>query len=443
MSVSIIEKIRDQVSQVRMSLLGYKYDYDRETNEKIVSDVLASLRSKLEDSNHRKRRLARTMAQYRAQLITRPSLSVWLFEIASIVALPAFLAAMLALIFLTRDGATRAQASGVRLVFPKRWRTNPEIYSVPNELEAEKIATRALDGYRLTASDINLVLNLLWLSLQARTPFPAQLSLKCAVDLAHVRASLLRLHPRFIIVYWEFSCSLSFITQAMNDSQIETYNVMHGDKFYYAKHAFFEVTRCYCWNTFYVELFKEEWAEADFRVFQNESFVLTAEEKGVRAQRDTGSIGIPAPHIKTLTRLTSQESAAALSFTTAVNKLTGNHTVRLRPHPFYESEFEILKPHLSPKVVIENPKSTSPRDFLIANDIIIGTVSTLLLEAAHLGFDVIILSTEAMKSVESYHYLYRMENVRTCALDSLSQEVANIDASRAVRQTDNQHDGKA
>lgn len=435
MTTSIAVKVRERIGQLRMELLGYEYDYDRETNEAIVLDVLGTVGPQIEDDNPKQRRFARTIAQYRAQLVTRPQFSVWLFEVSSLIGLPVFLFAAWSINCFSRASSNSASPSGVRLVFAKRWRTNPEIFSIPQELGTTDIETRTLTDYRITSQDLGLVINLFWRSILAGTPFPAQLALKCAVDLAHVRAALTGQKPRFILLYWEFSCSLSFITQAMCESGIETYNVMHGDKFYYAKHAFFEVTRCYCWSKFYIDLFTEEYVKADFRVFQNKSFILTAEEKRDRKQLGKGSIGIAAPHIATLTQDRGQDASATRAFSVAVNELAKTRATKIRPHPFYEAEFDSFRPHLAPMVCIEPPNSTTPRRFLIENDIIIGTVSTLLLEAAHLGFDVIILKTDAMKSVESYHYLYRMENVRTASLESLPETVASIDAGRELRQT--------
>lgn len=430
-----MDRIKEQISQLRMSLLGYEYNYDRQSNEAIVAEIFKILGQHLNDDNLDLRLMVRAMAQYRAQLAMRPRLSVWLFEVLSLISLLPYLIVACVKEALIYKETRRASTSGVRLVFAKRWRSNPEIFSIPDEIREDKIKTRLLKGHQLSAKDLGLIGKLARYTFALRTPFPFQFLLKCAVDLGSVRAALAGLRPKFVIVYWEFSCSLSFITLAMHQSAIETYNVMHGDKFYYAKHAFFEVTRCYCWNSYYVALFKEEHARADFRIFENDSFILTAKENEQRLNCRPGSIGIAAPHIATLAQTKTQEADAAQAFSSAINKLAETHRVKIRPHPFYDAEFETFRPHLMPKINIESPETTSPRQFLIENDIIIGTVSTLLLEAAHLGSNVIILETEVMASVQSYHYLYKMPNVHTARLAVLPEVVANIDARRELGQT--------
>lgn len=435
MTSSIAVRIRERIGQLRMDLLGYRYDYDRRSNERIVTEVFKQSGGKVEDPNPTDRRRARTIAQYRAQLAMRPKLSIWLFEFASFIGLPLFVLLAWALNLLSKHKTPKLDTSGIRLVFAKRWRSNPEIFSIPDEIGRDVVATHSLEGYRLSGQDVGQIMALMTRAAIDHTPFPFQLALKCAIDLAKVRAALRGMRPKFIVVYWEFSCSLSFITQVMSTSETETYNVMHGDKFYYAKHAFFEVTRCYCWNQFYVDLFTEEYARADFRLFQNQSFLLTEEEAQRRKLCQPSTIGIAAPHLATLTQDHNQQAMVSRNFSAVVNTIADQYPVKIRPHPFYDVEFQKFRPHLSSRVLVETHKTTTPREFLIENEIIIGTVSTLLLEAANLGFTVIMLKTEVMKSVESYHYLYRMKNVHTATLTSLPAVVASIDAERALRQT--------
>ncbi len=431
--------LRKYLSRLHMNLLGYRYDYDRTTNESIVSGIQDRWGDSLTAPDDQQRRLCRTMAQYQAQLAMRPSLSKWLFECASFVALPFFVLAWR--LAFSLQGGTRAKhtCDGVQLVFAERWCTNPEIFSVPDELASLTIVTRPLTRHRLSSSDLQLLWALVTLSLRQMTPFPFQLVLKCAVDMAAVRAAVIDLAPRFILVYWEFSCSLSAVTHAMAQTDIETYNVMHGDKHYYAKHAFFEVNRCYCWNTFYVDLFKDEFVLADFRRFTNPRFMLDEEDESYRSSHASKGIGIAAPHMATLAGRKDDLNSAAAQFANAVNDLAATHAVTIRPHPFYAEDFTSIKKYLSPQVIIEYPTQKSARIFLLDHTVIVGTVSTLLLEAAQLGCRVVIIDTPVMEDVKAYHYLYKMENVTTSTLNDLQAAITTIDDSGAVGQTDGKY----
>ncbi len=431
----LIARLVSRLSLMRMKLLGYRYDYDRSVDEKIIAAIYTHMASALDGANEQKRRLSRTIAQYRAQLAMRPRLSIWAFEGASFFALPFYLFGYW-ITYVLRGGDRPTQTcGGVQLVFANRWRDNPEIFAVPGELADRTIVTKPLTHHSLKFSDVRLLAALLAQTIAQRTPFPFQLVLKCAVDIASVRAAVMQLKADFVLVYWEFSCSLSAITLALAHDGIETYNVMHGDKHYYAKHAFFEVDRCYCWNTFYVDIFKQEHVHAEFRVFTNPGFKLSESEKAYRAGNTAKGIGIAAPHIATLANRNDDQIEAAQEFSEAVNALAINHDVTIRPHPFYATEFNAIGKRLLAHVTIELPTSKPARMFLLDHTIIIGTVSTLLLEAAHVGTQVVILSTPVMTDVERYHYLYEMENVSTCTLDQLTDTIAAIDDEAPVGQT--------
>ena len=428
--------LKKYLSRLRMTLLGYRYDYNRTTDERIISSIQQQWGDSLTVPEDQQRRLSRTIAQYQAQLAMRPGFSKWLFEFASIITLPFFILACWTAYVLQGGSREKSTCDGVQLVFAERWRTNPEIFSVPDELASQSIVTRPLTRHRLSSSDVHVLWSLLGLGLSRATPFPIQLALKCAVDIAAVRVAVMDLAPSFVLVYWEFSCSLSAITQAMAQSTIETYNVMHGDKHYYAKHAFFEVSRCYCWNSFYVDLFREEFVSADFRQFTNPRFVLDKEEESYRSNHSPKGIGIAAPHMATLAARSDDTEAAAKKFANAINALAATDTVTVRPHPFYEEDFKTIKRHLSERVIVEHPAEKPARLFLLDHAAIVGTVSTLLLEAAHLGCQVVIIDTPVMEDVKSYHYLYKLENVTTSTLEDLKAIIAAIDDSAVVGQTE-------
>ena len=432
MTFGAVSKLRARVSRLRRDLLAYVYDYDRGINEEIIVHVLECMGGRICDDNPAKRRWARAVAQYRCQLAMRPWFSKWGFEIASLFALPAFL---IWAVLTPRNTTQDTTVDGVRLVFPSRWATSPEIFAVPGELGADTIETAQLARHALFFADTGLIVRFLTRCVKSGTPFPFQLALKCAVDLGKVRGALDGFIPSYVLVYWEFSCGLSFLTDALSRDGIAVYNVMHGDKHFYAKHAFFEVERCYCWNDWYVDVFKSEHAHADFRVFDNPAFELSEDERHWLIDHPSESIGIAAPHIATLTRETGAVKHAAKALTRAINALAEEAEVTVRPHPFYAEDFEQFRDTLSGSVRIEPADSKPARRFILEHAVIVGTVSSILLEAAHIGRQVVVLSTPVMESVESYHYLYQLPNVRTATVETLSAIIADVDRSAPLVQT--------
>jgi len=430
--ISILANIKKNASYLRMAALGYRYDYSRAKNEKIITSIWSRMRVLLENSEPSKRRLYRAMAQFRAHLLMRPIKSAWAFEVASLFAFPLFIVACwLGYLAQGRDRGTNV-GDGIQLVFGARWKTNPEIFAIPETLAKKIMATEMLSSHRLSSQDVALVLKVLYLAIQERLPFPLQFTLKCAVDIALVRAAIRRYTPKFVLVYWEYSCSLSVITQALAQNGIETYNIMHGDKHYYAKHAFFEVHRCYCWNEFYVDVFRSEYVHAQFHCFTNPSFVLKEEERSYLADHESAGVGVAAPHLATLVDPHADKDLAAIQFANALNALAKLKSVTIRSHPFYAEEFRSIRSRLSTDVTIQLPRSKSARAFLLDHNIIVGTASTLLLEAAHLGLNVVIIRTQAMADLERHHYLYTMENVSVCTLESLNSSIAAINLNAKV-----------
>ncbi|MBP02511.1 MAG: hypothetical protein CMM25_06855 [Rhodospirillaceae bacterium] len=202
---------------------------------------------------------------------------------------------------------------------------------------------------------------------------------------------------------------------------------MHGDKHFYAKHAFFESSRCYCWNSFYINIFKKGYAKSDFRVFENPAFTLNNHEKIKTNQSQPLSIGIATPHMATLGNTFTQAAAITEHFVDTINSLSKKYHITIRPHPFYKTELDSILRHLDGKTLVEQPNAKLPRKFLLGSHIVIGTISTLLIEAAKIGIQVIVIQTPAMVDIEKYHFLYTFDNVRKSSLDDLKKNIEEIE----------------
>jgi len=417
--------VKSWLGALRVRLLAYRANYDRSANEAIVSAIHTDYANELNDKNDFRRRLVRTIAHYRAQLKLRPFPSIFLFEILSTAALPIYLLWTFAK-GIAYPQSHRASCDGVQLVFGDRFNSNPNIFQIPVELQNDDIRQRLLGNSVLYWDDIKCVLHLFWQLLRCKSPYPVQLSLKCARDLAQVRFALRGLNPRYVIVYWEFSCSITFLTMALSAVGTSIYNVMHGDKDYFAKHAFFETDRCYCWNAFYEDLFRQEYVRADFRLFENPAFHLTEQEAEQVANCSPDRIGFIAPNLETLgyDRLEIGETIEKLA--SEINDISVKHPTSIRPHPHYTTDFKSLQSLLVPTIDVAWPTDTLSREFVLDHAVIIGTTSTVLLEAAHLGRHVILIRTGPLESMETYHYIYGMSCVTVCEPSKISQTLETI-----------------
>jgi len=410
------------IAILRRRMLAYKYDFNTEANARIISNVRDAIGDHLEDTNDDARTNARTVAHYLAQLALRPIWSKWLFELIAIPALPLFLM-YAGFKGLVKNKRAMQAVGGVRLIFPHRFRINPEIFCIPDEIEGAMIATRPIARGFLLGRDIWRTLQLLAAAVRLKTPFPIQLALKCGVDLSKVREALNGLTPEWVIVYWEFSCALSFVNGSLRENGVATYNVMHGEKNFYAKHAFFEVTRCYCWDSYYIDLFRKECVRADFRAFRNPAFEPNKSEES--NFMPTG-IGLVVPDPATLSTNPRDAKHFAKQIATACNELAGHHDLSVRPHPIYNEGFHALRPFMSLALKIVTAEQENARTFILRRELLIGTNSTMLLEAARLGRKVIMLNTPATSEQERHHYIDPYPNVMTCSIDALTATVVNF-----------------
>lgn len=409
-------RVRAHFAALRRRALAYSYDFSTDTNARIISDVRKIIGDQLEDTDTDRRTNARTAAHYLAQLALRPTWSKWLFEITAIAALPLFLI-YAGLKGQVTNKRTTQPIDGVQLVFPDRFSINPEIFCIPNDLAGANITTRPLAGGFLLARDLWRVSQMLVSAIEFKTPFPIQLALKCAVDLSKTRGALNGLTPKWAVVYWEYSCALSFVRGALRKSGVATYNVMHGDKNFYAKNAFFDVDRCYCWDSYYVDLFQRELVRAEFRVFRNPGFEPDSSHK-----QNNGpiSVGLVVPDLVTLSSDPREAQNVMEQIANACNALAKHYSVSIRPHPVYKESFHALRPHLSAALKIITTKQEDTRTFITRRALIVGTKSTMLLEAAHLGQRVIMLDTPASAQHEKHHYAAIHPNITTCSIDTFA-----------------------
>ena len=246
------------------------------------------------------------------------------------------------------------------------------------------------------------------------------------MDISKVRPVLNRNAPQFIIVYWEFSCSLSYLTYILHKQNIKIYNVMHGDKHFYAKHAFFEVDKCFCWNEYYITLFKSVHARSEFIPFENPAFKITSEETKWLNENKPDKIGIVAPHTSTLTDNPVELRTYVIKFSQIINNLALKYDVIIRTHPHYNDDFNIFLKYLSKSITIERPSQREARLFILESRIIIGTVSSILIEAANLNKNVITIDTPAIETFQNYHYMYNLPNVHNSNLNCLYEKVCSL-----------------
>ena len=399
---------------LRKKLLAYRFaELSSVQHLAIIEEVAEELESFINHPDDTVRLPARSVAQYMAQSGLRPIASRLITELMSYVLLPVGIAFWVAEGFRhTRSDRKTRAVRWNQLEY--RYKVNQDVYQVPTELVCDEPKTVFARTSYLRVKDALM----LWAAIRAMRPIlPAlwsQWAFKVAKEMAWARA-LLDAHPaEYAMIDAEYDCALSMMTLMARKEGQGLYNVMHGDRGRIASDAFFEVDRCYCWHKFYAEQFRLLRARADFRIYTNPNFLLSDKEKAIKGQ----GIGVFMPIEQTIP--TAQD---VQHFVAALNELAERHTVHLRPHPMEVHQCDRVRSYLSPKVIITDPREENSRQFILKHAVLVGSVSTALLESIMLGRHTVIFSSRYSDDLLSYHYAYKEANSHTCRLEDLSQAV--------------------
>lgn len=409
--------VQEIKSWVRKWLLSYRFaDYTAAEHMQMVEKVAVRVGMKrLEHADENIRLPVRSAAHYMAQSALRPLSSRCATELIAMVLLPIGLARW----YLAGRGHKSnpvPKVAGVRWnQLEYRYRLNTDIFHTPQELAADAPQTVFVQARYLRWEDIKLLVGAVRAAWPVLPLFWTQWVFKLAKEMAWARP-LIEHHPSdYALIDAECDCSLSVLTWQAHKAGQKLYNVMHGDKFRAASDAFFEADRCYCWNEFYVEQFKLLHARSDFRVYTNPTFVLSEREKAIVGE----GVGVFMPIEETL-----PTEAELQAFANALNQMAEHYAVRLRPHPMQMNQCDRIVPLLSSKVEITAPRAETSRDFILRHAVIVGSVSTALLESVLLGRQTVCFNCAYGDDLASYHFMYQMSNCALCPLESLDERVA-------------------
>lgn len=407
---------------LRTWLLCYRFsEFSYQEHLAIIEQVKNRIGEGIYSPDDATRLTLRSVAQYLSQSGLRPARSRLATEIISCVMLPCALGYWVCRGLLsTRSPQPRVRGLRWNQDEFRYWR-NTDIYHTPEELLPDAPQTVFVSARYLRLDDIKF----LWQTARIAWPFLGKLRIqwlaKIAKEIAFARP-LVDTHPAdYALMDNECNCAISILTLYARRHGQQLYTVQHGDLFLSVMTSFFETDRSYCWDNFYVELFKRMQASSNFRLYNNPKFTFTKEEKNTKRS----GIGVFMPGIQTIP--TEDEKN---TFVQALNTLAEEYPVHLRPHPAYVNQCEALVPLLSKKVTITNSQKETSKQFIARHNLILGTVSAAILEAIMLGRPVVCFRGILLDDVASYHFCYKKPNCRLCQLPELVETVrAELTAS--------------
>ena len=230
------------------------------------------------------------------------------------------------------------------------------------------------NGSSLSVGDVCFIFKLI-----NRAPFHPYFVLKAMMNITHYSDMIKRYSPKVMIQFGEFSFSSSILTSYCHLYGVKHINIMHGEKMFFIRDAFFHYDECYVWSNHYVKIFHKLRAESSQFVIQVPPSLVIDSNKYLNVQTW-------ADYKYYLSIYTEDEIKGIVRSLEFIEK--GGKTVKYRPHPRY-SNLELLKKYV-PSENIELPNEVSIQESISNLNFAIGSFSTVLTQAYYSGKSVIL-----------------------------------------------------
>ncbi|MBL8676875.1 MAG: hypothetical protein JNJ47_05590, partial [Alphaproteobacteria bacterium] len=112
----------------------------------------------------------------------------------------------------------------------------------------------------------------------------------------------------------------------------------------------------------------------------------------------------------------------------ALNKLAENSRLNifLRWHPSHIGDLSIAMKFISRKIILDDPLQTPIGEVMKSSSVFVGLGSSVLLEGAYKGKEIIVLKNKLVEDVSAYHYMYNMKNVKIVEVDDLYDHLISV-----------------
>jgi len=197
--------------------------------------------------------------------LVRPKWKIVFFNVVGAVSLP-----FLIIYFLTKRLFVH-QAEHIDCLIEKKGM--PEV--VPKEVrEKYHPSENYVQGTSLGANDLDIVWKMMGVA-----PLHPYFVFKALMNVARYSHLIYRYSPVIMIQFGEFSFSSSVLTEYCHRHGVKHIDVMHGEKLYYIRDAFFHYDECYVWSDYYKNLLTKLKAEpTQFRISVPPSLMIDGEK---------------------------------------------------------------------------------------------------------------------------------------------------------------------
>jgi hypothetical protein len=399
-----------KIEQIYKWLYRDKTDFSVQFNEKVIKDADHFYSSWIATDDGLTSHLGRCLAQFYCQAALKYRYNLIMMELCSAAVLPFLIVYWFFKGFLCKP-LIKEKCDGVKFIAGH----DIAAFEVPAELSCMdvRLSNRKVGYFRLF--NLRLVIRLILLTFSDRVnKYRFQFLLKILYNLSVINPIFDLYDISFCCVFMEYNFASSLVTWYMNSRGVLSYNVMHGEKLYYCRDTFSYFNRFYAWHSFYVDLLKKlQCSAGEFKIFTPERFAL-----GLSHGVNTG-IGILFP-----SNFHPQNEMA--KYIAMITRLSNGHrTVSVRYHPRYDVLFRKNRERIPDRIRISDPTQEPLREFLEKNEIIISHYSTVLIEAAMNGRNVIYIRDNYLESFLSYYFIFQYDHVKVYSSEQVTTGVVD------------------
>ena len=212
-----------------------------------------------------------------------------------------------------------------------------------------------------------------------KAPLHCYFTLKSLINVARYSALIWKYTPRVIIRHSEYSFSSSLLTEYCHQHHVKHINVMHGEKLFFIRDAYFHFDECYVWSEHYAMLFKSLKAEPNqFKIAIPPSMKINVDQHQ--------NPNVYADYKYYLAQYSEEQLRSIVKSLRFV--IQQGKSVKYRPHPRY-SNMDILKDYVSEEE-IEYPQYVSILESISNMEYAVGSYTTVLSQAWFSGKNIIL-----------------------------------------------------
>ena len=230
------------------------------------------------------------------------------------------------------------------------------------------------DGLSLSFNDLCFVWRIF-----VQAPLHPYFTMKSMMTVARYSSMIRKYHPSVIIRHAEYSFSSSLLTEYCHRFNVKHLNVMHGEKLFFIRDAFFHFDECYVWSDHYKKLF------TDLKAEPSQFVVALPPSMSIDTKNHYNKL-LWADYKYYLGPITESEFKSIVDSMSFV--YNEGKTIKYRVHPRH-ANIDLMTKYVDVKE-IEMPKEVSIIDSISNCDNVVGSYSTVLNQAFFAGKRVVL-----------------------------------------------------